>query len=70
MVKGFYKDLSENELGSRVGLLGSAYFIGQVCGSSLWGRLSDRIGRRPVLVSGLLGTTFSMVAFGLSPNYA
>lgn len=35
-----------------------------------WGRLSDRIGRRPVLLMGLIGLTTSMVCFGLSKTFA
>ena len=35
-----------------------------------WGRLSDRIGRKPVILIGLLGTTISMLAFGLSRTFA
>ena len=31
-----------------------------------WSRLSDHIGRKPVLLIALLGTTLSMLAFGLS----
>ena len=33
-----------------------------------WGRLSDRIGRRPVILIGLLGAAASTIAFGLSRN--
>ena len=34
-----------------------------------WGRASDRIGRKPVFLGGLLGLTLSMIGFGLSRQY-
>ena len=34
-----------------------------------WGRASDRIGRKPVLLGGLLGLTLSMIGFGLSRQF-
>ncbi len=36
-----------------------AYSLGQLLSSHYWGRLSDRVGRRPVLVAGLLGGVLS-----------
>ena len=36
----------------------------------VWGRVSDRIGRRPVLLMGLAGCVLSMVAFAGAPNLA
>lgn len=35
----------------------------------LWGRLSDRIGRKPVLLMGLVGVGSSVAAFGLSTTF-
>ncbi len=32
-----------------------AYSLGQLISSPFWGRLSDRVGRKPVLIAGLLG---------------
>jgi len=33
-----------------------------------WGRFSDRIGRRPVLLVGLAGLTASMLSFGFAKS--
>lgn len=33
-----------------------------------WGLLSDRVGRRPVILGGLAGTCVSLLLFGLSTS--
>jgi DHA1 family multidrug resistance protein-like MFS transporter len=53
---------SATELGLLVAI---SPFI-QLVASPLWGSVSDRRGRKPVLVVGLLGYGISMVLFGLS----
>jgi DHA1 family multidrug resistance protein-like MFS transporter len=53
---------SATELGLLVAI---SPFI-QLIASPLWGSVSDRRGRKPVLVVGLLGYGISMVLFGLS----
>ena len=46
---------------AQVGVLMAMYSLTQFLAAPLWGRLSDRIGRRPVLVFSLAGITLSYV---------
>ena len=46
---------------AQVGVLMAMYSFTQFLAAPLWGRLSDRIGRRPVLVISLAGITLSYV---------
>jgi MFS family permease len=49
-----------------VGLLMSSYSLAQFVFAPVWGRLSDRIGRRPILLLGLLGSVAGFTIFGLA----
>lgn len=51
-----------------LGLFMSAYSIMQFFFAPFWGRLSDRIGRRPVLLIGLTGYGVTFFLFGLAGN--
>ncbi len=46
----------------------AAYSLGQFFGEPFWGRLSDRIGRRPVLIVTILANTLAYVALAFAPN--
>ncbi|MBO9707789.1 MAG: MFS transporter [Caulobacter sp.] len=48
----------------------SAYSLGQFLAEPFWGRLSDRIGRRPVLIVTILANTLSYVALAFAPDIA
>ena len=49
-----------------VGLLMSSYSLAQFVFAPVWGRLSDRVGRRPILLLGLLGSVAGFTIFGLA----
>src|SRR5213080_426925 len=58
----FYaKDLGAN--GFIVGLLVSSFAIAQLITAPVWGRLSDRYGRRPALIVGLSASAMAYVVF-------
>ena len=47
-----------------LGLLMASFSAMQLVFAPIWGGISDRIGRRPVLLIGLAGSTISYAAFG------
>jgi len=52
----------------QITLLFSAFSFGQFLGEPVWGRLSDRIGRRPVLIATISVAALMYVALAFSPN--
>lgn len=52
----------------QITLMFSAFSLGQFLAEPVWGRLSDRIGRRPVLVITIAGMALSYVALAFAPN--
>ncbi len=55
--------------GSELGLLIATYAIMRLICGPMWGSLSDRIGRKPVLMIGVLGYGVTMVLFGLATEF-
>jgi DHA1 family tetracycline resistance protein-like MFS transporter len=49
-------------------VLGSIYSLMQFFFSPIWGKLSDRVGRRPILLMSLLGSTLSYTLFAFSQS--
>ena len=52
------------------GALLASFSTMQFIFSPIWGRLSDKIGRRPLILLSLLGSAISFIAFGFAPNLA
>ena len=51
-----------------VGLLTGVYALMQLIFAPLWGRCSDRIGRRPLILIGIAGYVVAQVLFGLATS--
>ena len=52
--------------GSQLGLLISTSALLELLFGPIWGSVSDRVGRKPILLLGLLGYSLSSLLFGLS----
>ena len=52
----------------QIGLVFSAYSMGSFFGEPFWGRLSDRIGRKPLLVSTVFANCLCYGALAFAPN--
>ncbi|KAG5720097.1 hypothetical protein E4T56_gene9713, partial [Termitomyces sp. T112] len=59
----------ESATGYYAGIIESIFFFAECMSVFHWGRLSDRIGRRPVLLLGPFGLTLAMTSFGLSKKF-
>lgn len=64
------EDFPIAEQALRLGWIISAYSLAQFIFSPLWGRISDKIGRRPVILTGVGGSSIAFLAFGLTTNYS
>lgn len=51
-----------------IGLLAASFALAQLLCSPFWGALSDRLGRKPVILIGLAGLTGSFLIFAVSGN--
>src|SRR6478672_232046 len=54
--------------GTVVGLLVSSFAMAQLVSSPLWGRFSDRYGRRPALLIGLTASAIAYVVFAFADS--
>jgi MFS family permease len=68
MIRDFAITSSDAQISIYAGMVTSAFAFAEFSSGVPWGRLSDRIGRKPVLLTGLAGTALSMLVFGFAPN--
>ena len=55
--------------GRELGLLMSTYSLMQLVFAPVWGMLSDRLGRKPVLSIGIFGYAATLLFFGLATQF-
>lgn len=70
MIESFHVTDNDKRIALYAGMVTSAFALAEAMSSSLWGRLSDKLGRKLILLSGLAGTGISMIAFGFAQNLA
>jgi DHA1 family tetracycline resistance protein-like MFS transporter len=61
----FYAE-SFGATGFTIGLLGTSFSLMQFLFSPIWGRWSDRIGRKPIILVGLMGSCLSYLGLALA----
>lgn len=59
-----FPEVDPGQVGLYVGLIASSFALAQFTTNFLWGWLSDRIGRKPVVLMGTLFTAACFLAFG------
>jgi MFS family permease len=68
-LRSFDKTLPDSAIASQAGIMQASFNAAQLCTAIPWGSFSDRNGRKPVLLLGLLGTAISCVGFGFSTTF-
>ncbi|KAF9262152.1 MFS general substrate transporter [Marasmius fiardii PR-910] len=72
-INQFLAELNVSEDPSKIGLYSglveSAFAFAQLLAIYPWASLSDRIGRKPVILAGVLGLTIATLCFGVSSSF-
>ncbi|OQO06440.1 hypothetical protein B0A48_08223 [Cryoendolithus antarcticus] len=68
MIESFHTTSDDRRITFYAGMVTSAFAFAEFLSCMVWGRVSDRYGRKPILLTGLAGTGISMILFGFAPN--
>lgn len=69
MVIGFHVG-DKSDASFYCGILIACFSLAESLTSIFWGSLSDRVGRKPVLLLGCFGTILSLLVVGFSDSFA
>jgi MFS family permease len=69
MVESFDGDWDKTDVSEYAAWMFSAFAFGEFFSGMLWGKVSDCVGRKPVLLMGLFGTAVSMIWFGFARSF-
>lgn len=68
MVESFNITSDERQITTYAGMVTAAFAFAEFGAGVFWGKLSDRFGRKPILLMGLFGTGLSMLLFGFATS--
>ncbi len=68
MIETFNITNDATQISIYAGMLITSFAFAEFSTGIIWGRISDKIGRKPVLIMGLIGTALSMVSFGFATS--
>lgn len=68
MILSFKISDDERKVAMFAGMVTSAFAFAEFSAGAFWGSLSDRVGRKPILLTGLAGTGLSMLVFGFAKS--
>ncbi len=60
--------LKFNASPTTIGMIFASFFVAQLISAPIWGRVSDRYGRRPALLIGLSGSAAGFLMFGFADS--
>lgn len=68
MIESF--NVPKNQVGRWAGITSAVFSLSQAVTGIFWGRASDRFGRKPVILTGMICVMLSGLLFGFSQNLA
>lgn len=68
MIEDFNITDDKNKISVYAGMVTSAFTLAEFSTGVMWGRLSDKLGRKPILLMGLTGTAISALIFGFAQS--
>ena len=68
MIESF--NVPKNKVAKWAGITSAVFSLSQATTGIAWGRASDRVGRKPIILAGILGVMLASIFFGFSRTIA